>query len=104
MVKYINEFPHEYLLNSTFNTKPFEKWNSKENVFCGAVDLKIFTMNMLILEILRSAFYYLLWMKSQGFGLDGLYKLNSIGKTISWTPFSLLSLQPLMRWLLAAVV
>lgn len=56
---------------STSNTKPFEKWASKENASCTAIDLKIFTMNMLILEILHTAFYYLFWVKSQGFGLDG---------------------------------
>ena len=46
---------------------------------------------MLILEILHTAFYYLLRVKLQGFGLDGLYKLNSIGRMSFWTAFSLLS-------------
>ena len=81
-------FPMNIYWNFTFNTKPFEKWNSKENAFCAAIDLKIFTMNMLILEILHTAFYYLFWMKLQGFSLVGFYKLNSIVKMLLWTAFS----------------
>lgn len=56
---------------------------------------------MLILEILHTAFYYLFWMKLRGFGLDGFYKLNSIGKMIFWTIFSFLSFQSLICWFLA---
>lgn len=58
---------------------------------------------MLILEILPTAFYYLFWLKSQGFGLDGFHKPNSIGKMIFWTAFSLLAFQPSMCWFLTTV-
>ena len=60
-------------------------------------------MNMLILEILHTAFYYLFWMKSQGFGQDGFYKLSSTGKMIPWMAFSLLSFPSLVCWFLATV-
>lgn len=48
------------------------------NAFHAAIDLKIFTTNMLILELLHAAPFYLFWMKSQGSGTHGFYKLSSV--------------------------
>lgn len=61
------------------------------NAFCAAIDLKIFTMNVLILEILHTASYYLFWMKLQGFGAHAFYKLSRAGEMISWMTFGFLS-------------
>lgn len=74
-----------------------------ENAFCVAIDLKIFTMNVLIPETLHTAFYDLFWVPLLGFGLDGSYKQNSVGEMIFWTAFSFPSLQPLICWFLATV-
>lgn len=57
-------------------------------------------MNMLILEILHTAFYYLFWMKLQGLGPHGFYKLSNAGKMIFWMAFGFLSSWPWMSWFL----
>lgn len=49
-----------------------------ENAFCVAIDLEIFTMNVLIPETLHTMFYDLFWVLLLGFGLDGSYKQNSV--------------------------
>lgn len=56
---------------------------------------------MFIPEIRHSVLCYLFWIKSQGFGLDGFYKLNGIGRMISWISFNFLSSQSLVCWFLA---
>lgn len=75
-----------------------------ENAFCEAIDLKIFTMNMLIPETLHTAFYDLFWVPLPGFGPDGSFKRNSGGEMIFWTALSSPSLQPLICWFLATVL